>query len=852
MPAGFEEGSSVEHGGAALSGGGSLGGPTRALRQPSSPDSLAFPQQHLMGLEGDSEVAAVAGPDALVQPAPAPGVAEGEPLRCSRPPSLSALIPLAEVAGGGADAPGASENEPDSPLLGLADDEQDGHSGGGTSSCGMDSSAHDGQEHVDAGYVSSDDMDFMSMRHCINCTGDMWGSVCRACGYVDGHEASIFDPLVPPPRRTSMLAASGSAVISYDDRMLLHDENLQPLHPERADRLRAVMARLDAAQLTGRCRRLPSREATPQEVERCHIPELLSAVNILSDRSKMQGNLTLHWPTSDTYVNQHTAFCARLSAGACVDVAVAVARGEAASGVAIVRPPGHHAESNTAMGFCFFNNAGIAARAAQAAGAGRVLIVDWDIHHGNGTQHIFDSDPSVMYMSLHRYDGGQFYPGTGAATEVGCGEAEGRTVNVPWPCGGMRNGDYMAAFQHVILPIAHEYAPDLVIISAGFDAAEGDPIGGCLLTPEVYGHMTAMLQTVAPTVLILEGGYNLLSVAKSTEACVRVLLGERPPQLPAQQPASAAGMAAIAQTLRVQSRYWRSVGGLLARLVPPSTADTLTEAAEAAGLEGVEEPHSEEVDEDTDTPHVAHGRCRSEFAPSGSGWESDLEPQSGASLGEDSLGQQEQHRHPYHQQQAQSLVHPQQTPEAAVEERGATPVYQGSQLRTQQGYTSDTELETEQSLGEAEEEEEESEGQGAGGQQLHETAQQPHSSQLHISPQVLHEAVLDPPSPDLLPLREQPSLSAGALPCSSLGALAGGCSWNAAAGAAAAEVHSFTLAVKGSAASPSAGAAHRWRKLALKVVAMKRAGPKALRLSPQLVREALDSAAAPSCERAAS
>lgn len=108
---------------------------------------------------------------------------------------------------------------------------------------------------------------------------------------------------------------------------------------------------------------------------------------------------------ADTYVNQHTALCAKLSAGACVDVARAVAAGEARSGVAVVRPPGHHAESNTAMGFCFFNNAGIAARAAQAAGAGRVLVVDWDVHHGNGTQHIFEADPSVLYLSLHRYDG---------------------------------------------------------------------------------------------------------------------------------------------------------------------------------------------------------------------------------------------------------------------------------------------------------------------------------------------------------------------------------------------------------------------------------------------------------------
>ncbi|EFN54718.1 hypothetical protein CHLNCDRAFT_24556 [Chlorella variabilis] len=322
------------------------------------------------------------------------------------------------------------------------------------------------------------------------------------------------------------------------------------MHPERPDRVRAVMARLQAAQLAGRCRRLPAREATPAEVQACHIPELLEAVDVLSEQARLQGGAGLHF-SPDTYVNQHTAMCAKLSAGACVDVAAAVVRGEARAGVAVVRPPGHHAESNTAMGFCFFNNAGIAARAAQAAGAERVLVLDWDVHHGNGTQHIFEGDPSVLYMSLHRHDGGSFYPGTGAAHEVGEGEGAGYTVNVPWPCGGMRNGDYLAAFHHLLLPIAYEYAPDLVIISAGFDAAEGDPIGGCHLTPECYAHMAAQLQLVAPTVALLEGGYNLLSTAKGTEAVVRVLLGERPPALPpGEQAACEYGMAAVAQVRR--------------------------------------------------------------------------------------------------------------------------------------------------------------------------------------------------------------------------------------------------------------------------------------------------------------
>ena len=160
------------------------------------------------------------------------------------------------------------------------------------------------------------------------------------------------------------MQGDAATVICWDERMELHEEAGPSMHPERPDRVRAVMARLRAAELAGRCRRLPAREATDAEVTACHIPELLEAIDVLSEQSRLAGGTGLHF-SPDTYVNQHTALCARLSAGACVDVARAVVAGEARAGVAVVRPPGHHAESNTAMGFCFFNNAGIAARAAQ-------------------------------------------------------------------------------------------------------------------------------------------------------------------------------------------------------------------------------------------------------------------------------------------------------------------------------------------------------------------------------------------------------------------------------------------------------------------------------------------------------
>jgi histone deacetylase 6 len=259
----------------------------------------------------------------------------------------------------------------------------------------------------------------------------------------------------------------------------------------------------------------------------------------------------------DCYLGPETFDCARLAAGAAAEAAVAVARGQAPSAAAVIRPPGHHAESGLAMGFCFFNNAAVAARAAQRAGCRRVLVLDNDVHHGNGTQHIFEADPTVLYASLHRHDGGSFFPGTGAADEVGTGAGEGFTVNVPWSGPGPGDGDYVAAFCRVLLPVAYEFAPDLVVLSAGFDAAAGDPLGGCRVSPAGYAHMVALLRPLAPLVVLLEGGYNLRATAESVEACVRVLAGERPPPLPRGAAPTAVGLAGIGQALAAQRRYWR-------------------------------------------------------------------------------------------------------------------------------------------------------------------------------------------------------------------------------------------------------------------------------------------------------
>ena len=216
-------------------------------------------------------------------------------------------------------------------------------------------------------------------------------------------------------------------------------------------------------------------------------------------------------------------------------------------------------------------------------------------HPGNGTQHIFEDAPDVLYASLHRWDGGAFYPGTGAPSEVGWGAGRGFTVNVAWDGPGATDGDYELAMRAVLLPVLRAYAPDLVIISAGFDAAAGDPIGGCRLTAAAFARMTAQLAEVAPAALLLEGGYNLSATAEATEACVRVLMGDAPPPPPpagAGREVTLAGWRGVQAALAVQARFWPCLAEAGAPVAPPHIVEAIRlqqelerrrrEAAEAA------------------------------------------------------------------------------------------------------------------------------------------------------------------------------------------------------------------------------------------------------------------------------
>ncbi|WCJ21998.1 histone deacetylase 15 [Euphorbia peplus] len=359
-------------------------------------------------------------------------------------------------------------------------------------------------------------------------------------------------------------ASKNCTVIGFDERMLLHSEvevKSHP-HPERPDRLRAIAASLATAGIfPGRCYPISAREITHQELLMAHSMENIQDVELTS-------HIFSSYFTPDTYANKHSALAARLAAGLCSDLASAIISGRAKNGFALVRPPGHHAGVRQSMGFCLHNNAAVAALAAQLAGAKKVLIVDWDVHHGNGTQEIFEQNDSVLYISLHRHEGGKFYPGTGAAYEIGTNGAEGYCVNIPWSHGGVGDNDYIFAFQNLVLPIAAAFAPDFTIISAGFDAARGDPLGGCDVTPTGYAQMTDMLYALSggKLLVILEGGYNLRSISSSATAVIKVLLGERTTSELDNIVPSKAGLQTVVEVIKIQMNFWPRLAYNLAKL----------------------------------------------------------------------------------------------------------------------------------------------------------------------------------------------------------------------------------------------------------------------------------------------
>jgi acetoin utilization deacetylase AcuC-like enzyme len=299
----------------------------------------------------------------------------------------------------------------------------------------------------------------------------------------------------------------------YSEKFLAH--RTPPGHAEQPERLVSLVKHLNGTGLLDSMDRLDPAPAREADILRIHTPQHLQYVRSVCERG---GGML---DEGDTHASKESYAVALLAAGAVTGAVDAVLEGGLDGAFCAVRPPGHHAERDRPMGFCLFNNVAIGARYAQERhGVRNVAIIDWDVHHGNGTQHSFEDDPSVLFISLHQYP---YYPGSGAREETGVGAGKGFTMNFPMPA-GTEEGAYLDAFNGEIVPALRRFAPGLLMLSCGFDAHRDDPLAGIRLTEQTYAKLTRLIAGIAPVVSVLEGGYNPRATPLSAEHHLHALI----------------------------------------------------------------------------------------------------------------------------------------------------------------------------------------------------------------------------------------------------------------------------------------------------------------------------------------
>jgi acetoin utilization deacetylase AcuC-like enzyme len=346
--------------------------------------------------------------------------------------------------------------------------------------------------------------------------------------------------------------------IVRDPVYLLHD--MGSFHPENSQRLEVIYRMIDDLGSKLNVVEIDARPATHEEIATIHDPGYIREIEATAGRSST-------YLDPDTSTSADSWDAAIRAVGGLLNLVDAVVEGRIRNGFALVRPPGHHAEYRRAMGFCIFNNVALAAKYAHNChGMERVAIVDWDLHHGNGTQNSFYEDGKVLYISLHQFP---HYPGTGRVNEVGRGPGEGFTVNVPlaWGAG---DAEYLTVFHTLVAPVLEAYKPELILVSAGFDAHDSDPLGGMRLTEDGYEQLTQILMHLAwqlcsgRLVLTLEGGYNLNALRNSAERILMCLSHYDPkhesvPLEPSFDALSSSFKSRLKEVLSTQHIYWPMV-----------------------------------------------------------------------------------------------------------------------------------------------------------------------------------------------------------------------------------------------------------------------------------------------------